>query len=129
MTATSLDDAAQVLQAASAKTRPVADALYALLLRTHPKANQLAWPKQRIISFGWGPKKMSEHYAYLGIQSVHVNLGFYMGAHLEDPSNLLEGTGKNLRHIKLRNFEEVNSPAVKSLLFAAINERKGASRS
>jgi hypothetical protein len=129
MTATNLDPAEQVLEAASAKTRPVADALYALLLRTHPKANQLAWPKQRIISFGWGPKKMSEHYAYLGIQSAHVNLGFYMSAHLDASSNLLEGTGKNLRHIKLRSLEEVNSPAVKSLLLAAMNERKGALRS
>jgi Domain of unknown function (DU1801) len=129
MTATSLAPAAQALEAASAKTRPVADALYALLLRTHPKANQLAWPKQRIISFGWGPKKMSEHYAYLGIQSTHVNLDFYMGAHLDAPSNLLEGTGKNLRHIKLRSLEEVHSPAVKSLLLAAMNERKGALRS
>jgi hypothetical protein len=32
----------------------------------------------------------------------YVNLGFYQGALLVDPKRLLEGTGKGLRHVKIR---------------------------
>jgi hypothetical protein len=33
----------------------------------------------------------------------HVTFGFHYGTSLEDPEGLLEGTGKNLRHVKLRD--------------------------
>jgi hypothetical protein len=114
----------QVLEAASASTRPVAEALYKLLLRAHPQASILAWPKQRIVSFGFGPKKMTQHYAYIGIQSAHVNLGFYMGAFLEDPSAMLEGTGKNLRHVKLHTAQETKAADLWALIQGAIRERR-----
>jgi hypothetical protein len=32
----------------------------------------------------------------------HVTFGFHYGTSLDDPERLLEGTGKNLRHVKLR---------------------------
>ncbi|WP_418318901.1 DUF1801 domain-containing protein [Piscinibacter sakaiensis] len=116
----------QVFAAASAGTRTVAEALYALVLRVHPHAHILAWPKQRIISFGVGPKKMSQHHAYIAIQSAHVNLGFYIGTSLQDRSKLLEGTGKNLRHVKLRSVEEARAPAVRALIETAFQERRAA---
>jgi hypothetical protein len=114
----------QVLEAASTSTRPVAEALYTLLLRAHPQASVLAWPKQRIVSFGFGPKKMTQHYAYIGIQSAHVNLGFYMGAFLEDPSAMLDGTGKNLRHVKLHTAQETMDAGLWALIQGAIQERR-----
>jgi hypothetical protein len=41
------------------------------------------------------------------------------GADLSDPDGLLEGTGKKLRHIKLRSLEDLQQPAVRTLLEAA----------
>ena len=41
-------------------------------------------------------------FAYVGVFKAHVNLGFFHGAHLDDPADILEGTGKRMRHIKLR---------------------------
>jgi hypothetical protein len=46
----------------------------------------------------------------------HVNLGFYYGAGLPDPEGLLEGSGKELRHIKIHTLEQVKQPAVRKLV-------------
>ena len=67
---------------------------------------------------------MTEHYAYIGVQKAHVNLGFYYGAILPDADGLLEGTGKKLRHLKIRSMDVAESTAVKGLLKAAIAERR-----
>jgi len=69
---------------------------------------------------------MSEHYAYLSVHASHVNLGFYHGAALKDPSGILVGTGKRLRHVKLRGLAEARRPAVRRLLKGAIAERRKA---
>lgn len=46
----------------------------------------------------------------------HVLLGFMRGAVLRDPAKLLEGTGKYLRHVKLRGAAEVRRAQVRALL-------------
>jgi hypothetical protein len=68
---------------------------------------------------------MTEHYAYIGVQGSHVNLGFYHGASLPDPAQLLEGTGKELRHVKLRSVADSERPAIAALLREAIADRQG----
>jgi hypothetical protein len=49
----------------------------------------------------------------------HVTFGFLRGTSLNDPKGLLEGTGKNLRHVKLRTMEDLKRPALKQLIVAA----------
>jgi hypothetical protein len=41
-------------------------------------------------------------FAYVNAFTAHVNVGFFRGAELADPAELLEGTGKYMRHVKLR---------------------------
>lgn len=50
----------------------------------------------------------------------HVGVEFYRGASLPDPTGLLEGTGKNLRHVKVRTLAEARSPALRALVEAAV---------
>lgn len=90
----------------------------------HPGAVELIWEKQKIASYGVGPKKMTEHYVYMGIFKKHVNLGFYYGTVLNDPKNLLKGTGKNMRHIKISKIEELDDPNIKELIVEAYKERE-----
>src|SRR5690554_6763331 len=53
--------------------------------------------------------KTDKEFAYLQANKNHVNLGFYKGFEkLNDPNRLLEGTGKTMRHIKLRKIEDVD---------------------
>jgi hypothetical protein len=101
-------------------------ALRALIASSHPSFVEVVWPRMGIASYGVGPRKMSEHYAYLSVHASHVNLGFYHGAALKDPGGILEGTGKRLRHVKLRGLAGARSPAVHRLLREAIAERRRA---
>ena len=56
----------------------------------------------------------------------HVTFGFLRGTSLPDPEKLLEGTGKNLRHVKLWTVEDLKRPALKKLIVEAakLNKRK-----
>jgi hypothetical protein len=113
-----------ILAIAKPELRPVCESLRAQIALLHNGFVEVVWPKQKIASFGVGPKKMTEHYAYIAVQESHVNVGFYHGTSLADPKSLLEGTGKELRHVKLRDVASTKNTAVTALLRQAIAERK-----
>jgi hypothetical protein len=115
---------ADVLESAEPPLREICEALRERITALHPDAVEIVWKRQRIASYGVGPKKMSEHYAYIAPQGKHVNLGFYRGAGLNDPSGLLEGTGKELRHVKIRSVAEARAEEIRKLLAEAIAERR-----
>lgn len=58
-------------------------------------------------------------FAYVNVFKSHTNVGFYYGAQLEDPAGLLEGAGKNMRHVKVKPGREPDSAALGSLIHAA----------
>jgi hypothetical protein len=61
-------------------------------------------------------------FGYVNAFSAHVNVGFLEGAALDDPAGLLEGTGKRMRHVKVRWGQEVNAPALSELIAAAYRD-------
>ena len=103
--------------------RSIFTALRDIITSLHKEYVEVCWKKQRIVSYGVGPKKMSEHYVYIALLKERVNLGFYYGTSLSDPGGLLEGTGKNLRHIKIQSVSEAARPEVKNLIAEAVEER------
>ena len=56
--------------------------------------------------------------------TTHVNVGFFHGASLDDPAGLLEGTGKRMRHVKLRWAQPVNDAALGALIEAAYRDTR-----
>ena len=58
-------------------------------------------------------------FGYVDAFSAHANVGFFYGAALEDPAGLLEGAGKNMRHVKLRWGKPVNEAALSELIAVA----------
>ena len=64
-------------------------------------------------------------FAYVNAFKAHVNVGFFRGAELSDPKGLLEGTGKYMRHVKLRPDREVDAAALVTLINAAYTDMKG----
>ncbi|TCJ18790.1 DUF1801 domain-containing protein [Flaviaesturariibacter flavus] len=58
-------------------------------------------------------------FAYLKTQKSYVTFGFYDAGGLEDPQGLLEGTGKQMRHIKLRNEGDLAKAPLKEWIRAA----------
>jgi hypothetical protein len=63
-------------------------------------------------------------FGYVNVFRAHVNVGFYFGAELEDPTGLLEGSGKRMRHVKLRPGSELDSSALMALIDAAYRDVK-----
>jgi hypothetical protein len=63
-------------------------------------------------------------FAYVGVFKAHVNVGFFRGLDLPDPSGLLEGTGKLMRHVKVRPGRPIEDGAVRALIQAAYQDMK-----
>ncbi len=97
-----------------------------LIAAVYPEAAEVAWPRQQIIGYGVGPKKMTEHFCYIAVHGAHVNLGFNYGAKLPDPQGLLQGTGKLMRHVKISEPRQLEGAALRDLIEAAIQEREAA---
>ena len=58
-------------------------------------------------------------FGYVSAFTAHVNVGFFRGAEIADPAGLLEGTGKFMRHVKLRPEFDVDSDALTRLIETA----------
>jgi hypothetical protein len=58
-------------------------------------------------------------FAYVNVFKAHANVGFYHGVDLIDPARLLEGSGKRMRHVKLKPGHPVDAKALGDLIDAA----------
>ena len=63
-------------------------------------------------------------FTYVNAFKAHVNVGFFRGAEIADPERLLEGTGKFMRHVKLRPEGDVNATALMKLIETAYTDMK-----
>lgn len=102
--------------------RPLVAAARALVLEVDPATVEVVRLGDRAASWGVGPQKMKEGYAYAMPHASHMNLGFYQGASLPDPDGRLEGTGAKMRHVKVRSLDELE--ACRALVVAAVRERR-----
>ncbi len=63
-------------------------------------------------------------FGYVNVFTSHVNVGFFQGAALPDPSHLLGGTGKFMRHVTLRPETTLDEAALGKLIERAYAEIK-----
>jgi hypothetical protein len=61
-------------------------------------------------------------FAYVGVFSAHVNVGFFHGASLPDRATLLQGRGRHMRHVKLRPGVAFDESALDALIAAAYRD-------
>jgi hypothetical protein len=61
-------------------------------------------------------------FGYVNAFTAHVNVGFFRGAEIADPEHLLEGTGKLMRHVKLRPDRDVDATALMKLIADAYTD-------
>ena len=61
-------------------------------------------------------------FGYVNVFTSHVNVGFFQGAALPDPARLLQGTGKFMRHVKLKPGTAANAAALRRLIEAAYSD-------
>jgi len=63
-------------------------------------------------------------FGYVNAFRAHVNVGFFQGASLRDPGHLLQGTGKFMRHVKLKPGAAIDDKALGELIEAAYADIK-----
>ncbi len=91
----------------------------ALIREAFPEAVEMVDGPARLIGYGTD-RTYRGLVCGIALQRGYVNLMFARGAELPDPAGLLAGTGKRARHVKLRRTEDVEHPAVRGLLDAAL---------
>ena len=74
------------------------------------------------IGFSFTGKPLKDGFCHIVTYSSHVNLGFNRGAQLPDPKKVLQGKGKSIRHITIRDHKELDDPAIRRFLEAAIEQ-------
>jgi hypothetical protein len=98
--------------------REVAQGLRQLMRKTVPNVRESVNPWKMPTFESNGPM------CFFTIGKSHVTFGFLRATSLPDPEKLLEGTGKNLRHVKLRSPEDLRNPALEELIQAAAQLNK-----
>lgn len=106
--------------------RPVVIELKTIILEIDPAACEVVRLGDRAATYGVGPQKTKQGYSYILPHKSWVNLGFFRGATLADPKGLLEGTGKNMRHVKIHSLEAAANDELKTLIRLALEERRTA---
>ena len=100
-------------------------ALRATIRTAFPEAIEQVDFANKLIAFGRSMKIRGLLFAIIAHKS-HVNLQLADGADLPDPAGLVEGTGKRIRHVKIRSVEAASSPAVVALAQAQLAARPDA---
>ena len=68
----------------------------------------------------WLPEVSRRNICYIAPHKDYVRLGFFNGASMSDPDDLLEGTGKRLRHIKVYEVTDSNRVALTDYVRASV---------
>jgi hypothetical protein len=88
-------------------------------------AIELVYDNYNALVVGFGPtERASDAVFSLALYPRWVTLFFLHGAVLEDPDGLLKGGGKIVRHIVLKSAEELERPAIRTLMDQAVERAK-----
>ena len=82
----------------------------------------------KAIQVGPGSRATDMRFAVMPIGASGVNLAFSHGTSLPDPRGLLEGTGRNIRHVRIGTASELESPALRELIEAELDYEGDARR-
>jgi hypothetical protein len=96
-----------------------------LVLEEAPDAVELIYDAYNAVATGYGfTGRPSECFIHIAVYAKWVNLGFHRGSELEDPKGLLQGTGRLIRHIRIAELEDLEKPAVRAFVRAAVARAK-----
>jgi hypothetical protein len=118
------DDVDRLLANHPPELQAIERALRVTIRAAFPEAVEQVDFGNKLIAFGRSMKMRGLLFAIIAHQSW-VNLQLADGAELPDPDGLIEGTGKRIRHVKIRSVEQASSPAVVAIVEAQLAFRPG----
>jgi len=63
-------------------------------------------------------------FGYVNVFKSHINVGFFRGAALPDPTRILQGAGKRMRHVKLMPGIAADDRSLSKLIETAYSDIK-----
>jgi hypothetical protein len=115
-------DVEKLLAAHPPEQRTIEQALRSAIRREFPGAIEQVDFGNKLIAFGRSMRMRGLLFAIIAHQSW-VNLQLADGAELPDPDRLIEGTGKRIRHVKIRSIADASSPRVVAIIRAQVAAR------
>lgn len=106
------------LRTKNSQLKDLANELRRVVRKTVPASREAINP--------WGIPAFDFHgpFGLLMVGKNHVTFGFTRGTALRDPAGLLDGTGKNLRHVKLHTAEQLRDANLHQLILEAALNRE-----
>lgn len=101
------------------EVQAVFEAVCALVREVIPGATEQVDLPDHLVAFGLGPPggvRMRDLAVAVAPHKSHVNVQLAHGALLDDPTGIVEGTGKRIRHVKCRTMDDVGRPALRAIL-------------
>ena len=101
-----------------------ARALRATVLAGFPDAVETFDPADGLLAIGLGRSMRDFRFAIIPHAS-HVTLQLADGADLPNPDGRIEGTGKRIRHVKVRSVGDAAAPWLRAVIAAQLAHRGG----
>ena len=118
MTAGELD---AIIARRSPEMAKLTKAVLAKLRPRFPGAVEMVYDKKNSLVIGFCPdERPSNVITSMAVYTKWINLYFFEGDDLPDSEGLLQGTGAIVRHIRLDGAADLDRPAVKALIAAAL---------
>jgi hypothetical protein len=90
----------------------------------YPQTNELIYDNYNAVAVGWSPTDRVGHIfctIAVGRTSHNIHFGFYWGAELSDPDNILLGEGNQYRYIVVKDIDQFPKAYIKKLMKEAYN--------
>jgi hypothetical protein len=98
-----------------------AEAVRNVMRRRYPTANELVYDNYNALAIGFGPTERTGEVIFsVAVYPRWVTLFFFQGKGLPDPERRLEGSGNQVRHIRIDSLDVFDDPAVCALMQDAV---------
>ena len=87
------------------------------MLEEMAPCNENIYDAYSAVAIGYGTSnRLRDGVFHIAVYSNHVNLGFNDGASLEDPKGVLQGSGKQIRHITIKAPQDLDRPELRAYI-------------
>src|SRR5436305_1946554 len=91
--------------------------LRALVLEEMAPCYEIIYDAYSAVAIGYGTSdRLRDGVFHIAVYSNHVNLGFNDGGSLDDPKGILQGSGKQIRHITIETAEDLERPELRTYI-------------
>ncbi len=109
----------QFLKKYPSKTGKLASALRTLIKKTIPNIAEAVYPGWKLIGYRIQTERRSHYFCFIAPFDEFIHLGFENGTMLTDNHKLLNGTGKQVRHIVIRSSADIKRAHLSPLIAEA----------